>query len=468
MNAEQQKIKHLYNRFCFGLSTDIIKRASSLNAEIHQLLNNNSVCQKLETVSKEDVEKAKEIFKNNTDDKIKDLKKLLKSNVFELNNLWFQQMVNNSNQLQEKMSLFWHSNLACRSANPYFDQLYLDIIRQQALGNFGDLLKAVAKTPAMLQFLNGQQNRKEHPNENFAREVMELFTLGRGNYTEQDIKEAARAFTGWGFDKLGNYKFRWQWHDAGQKTIFGKSGYFTGDDVIDMLLSNPQTAYHITEKIYKHFVNENSNTTRIKQLSANFFSSNYDIRKLLTEIIQSDWFYAAENMGNRIKSPVELLAGIFRIVPVVFDSPDSLVFMERALNQILLNPPNVAGWKGGTAWIDSSSLMLRMKLPQYLFYDTSMNFTAKDIMPEMDSSAAYKSAFVNQLAHTKLKGTPDWTNAEHVFSSIDKDSVAQYLLAVPLANTAKQILAKMEVSDAINPLHQRIIYTMSLPEYQLN
>lgn len=468
MQSEFSKIKHLYNRFGFGLSTDIIKRASSLNAEINLLLNNNSVCQKLETVSQEDVEKAKEIFKNNTDDKIKDLKKLLKSNVFELNSLWFQQMINNSNQLQEKMSLFWHSNLACRSANPYFDQLYLDIIRQQALGNFGDLLKSVAKTPAMLQFLNGQQNRKEHPNENFAREVMELFTLGRGNYSEQDVKEAARAFTGWGFDKTGNFKFRWQWHDAGMKTIFGKSGSFNGDDVIDMLLANPQTAYHITEKIYRHFVNENGNATRVKQLSANFFSSNYDIRKLLTEIIQSDWFYMAENMGNRIKTPVELLAGIFRIVPVVFESPDSLVFMERALNQILLNPPNVAGWKGGTAWIDSSSLLLRMKLPQYLFYDTSMNFTAKDIMPEMDSSTAYKSAFVNQLAHTKLKGTPDWTNAEHVFSSIDKDSVAQYLLAVPLANTAKQILAKMEVSDAINPLHQRIIYIMSLPEYQLN
>lgn len=468
MTTEQQKIKHLYNRFGFGMTPEIIQRNTTVQNEIQRLLNSQVVCQKLETITKEEVDNAKEIIQNSKSEKIKDVKQLLKKNVFGLNFLWLNEMIENENQLREKMSLFWHSNLACRSANPYFDQLYLDIIRQNALGNFGDLLKSISKTPAMLQFLNGQQNRKEHPNENFAREVMELFTLGRGNYTEQDIKEAARAFTGWSFDKTGNFKFRAQWHDAGEKTIFGKSGYFTGDDVLQLLLEKKQTAYHIVEKLYAFFVNEKSNPQRIQQLANDFYSSGYDIKKLLSAIIQSDWFYDTENIGNRIKSPIELLAGIFRLVPVTFDNTESILFMERALNQILLNPPNVAGWKGGTAWIDSSSLMLRMKLPQYLFYDAELNFSAKEIMPEMGMAAAYKNNAVNKFVNTKLKGTPDWTKAENAFSNKSKDEISELLLSSSLDTTQKKILAQMDSNMKENSIRQCVIYTMSLPEYQLN
>jgi len=132
---------------------------------------------------------------------------------------WLDQMVSSDAQLREKMSLFWHGHFACRIINIYFQQELLDIVRSNALENFGDLLKMVSKSPAMLQFLNNQQNRKQHPNENFAREVMELFTLGRGNYTEDDVKEAARAFTGWSFDLTGQYVFRPHQHDDGMKTL---------------------------------------------------------------------------------------------------------------------------------------------------------------------------------------------------------------------------------------------------------
>src|SRR4030095_7613275 len=142
-------------------------------------------------------------------------------------------MVNSRAQLREKMAFFWHGHFACRNLNVFYQQALLDVIRRNALGSFRDMLHEVSKSAAMLNFLNNQQNRKDHPNENFAREVMELFTLGRGNYTEHDIKEAARAFTGWSATLKGEFVFRKFNHDFGTKTVLGKSGDLTGEDVLD-------------------------------------------------------------------------------------------------------------------------------------------------------------------------------------------------------------------------------------------
>src|SRR5262249_34193319 len=196
--------------------------------------------------------------------------------------------------------------------NIFYQQGLLDVIRRNALGNFGDLLKEVSKSAAMLFFLNNQQNRKDHPNENFAREVMELFTMGRGNYTEQDIKEAARAFTGWGANAGGEFVFRKFQHDTGEKTVLGKSGNFDGDNIIDILIENKQTARFITRKIYRYFVNDEVNEAIVDKLANKFYQSNYDISELMKEIFSSDWFYDPKNIGSRIKSPVELIVGIRR------------------------------------------------------------------------------------------------------------------------------------------------------------
>jgi len=159
----------------------------------------------------------------------------------DLNLLWLDKMVNSDQQLLEKMAFFWHGHFASRNLNVFFQQQMLDVIRQNALGSFRDLLHQVSKSAAMLNFLNANQNRKDHPNENFAREVMELFTLGRGNYTEHDIKEAARAFTGWGANIKGEFVFRRFTHDDGNKTVLEKTGNFNGDDVLDILLDQKQT-----------------------------------------------------------------------------------------------------------------------------------------------------------------------------------------------------------------------------------
>ncbi|HQW92994.1 MAG TPA: DUF1800 domain-containing protein, partial [Ferruginibacter sp.] len=192
-----------------------------------------------------------------------------------MNLRWVQSMISSEAQLREKMSLFWHGHFACRIQNSFFQQELLHIIRTHALGNFGDMLKAVSKSPAMLQFLNNQQNRKLKPNENFAREVMELFTMGRGNYTENDVKEAARAFTGWAFNAAGEFVFRKNQHDTGSKTFLGRTGNFDGDDILNILLEQKQTAQYISRKIYRYFVNEQVHEENQLWLGNRFYSNHY-------------------------------------------------------------------------------------------------------------------------------------------------------------------------------------------------
>src|SRR5687767_7944181 len=173
-----------------------------------------------------------------------------------LNLNWLKLFVNTDAQLREKLAFFWHGHFACRNLNVFYQQGLLDSLRRNANGSFRDMLHDISKTAAMLNFLNNQQNRKDHPNENFAREVMELFTLGRGNYTETDIKEAARAFTGWTSNLRGEYVFRKNQHDFGSKHVLGHKGDFDGDEVLDILLDQKQTARYITQKLYKFLVND--------------------------------------------------------------------------------------------------------------------------------------------------------------------------------------------------------------------
>ena len=266
-----------------------------------------------------------------------------------LNLLWLDEMVHSKAQLREKMAFFWHGHFASRNLNIFYQQLMLDTIRQDALGSFRDLLHGVSKSAAMLFFLNAQQNRKGRPNENFAREVMELFTLGRGHYTEADVKEAARAFTGWGANLEGEFQFKQMQHDTGVKTVLGKTGNLTGEDVLDILLAQKRTAQFITEKIYRFFVNEKTDKAKVDWLAGRFFSNDYSIAKLMEDIFTADWFYDAKNIGAIIKSPIELFAGIRRMLPMEIENNEAQLLVQKLMGQTLFYPPNVAGWPGGAA-----------------------------------------------------------------------------------------------------------------------
>lgn len=390
----------------------------------------------------------------------------------DLNVQWINQMATSPAALREKMSLFWHNHFACRiNQRPKFVLDYVNTIRQHALGNFGEMLLAVSKTPAMLQFLNNQQNRKNAPNENFAREVMELFTLGKSttgkpHYTETDIKEAARAFTGWQFTPDGQFVFRERVHDDGPKTIFGETGTFQGDDVLQLLLKNPQTARHVTTKIYREFVNEQVDSQRVDELSRRFYKSGYDIADLMEAIFTADWFFDPQNIGAHIKSPVELLAGIRHTFGLTFSDPQPQVFVQRTLGQMLLYPPNVAGWPGGRNWIDSSSLLFRMKLPDYVFKNVNVPIRPKD-----DGDVNLQP--LDRKGAAQFTTVVDWTGFQQPFLNVPTaqlpDALAACLLPFPLKADQKTLLLKQLRPGQTEPEQIRTLATamMSLPEFQL-
>jgi len=391
-----------------------------------------------------------------------------------LNLLWLDEMINSEAQLREKMSLFWHGHFACRVINSFFQQELLHTIRTNALGNFGEMLKEVSRSPSMLQYLNNQQNKRKSPNENFAREVMELFTMGRGNYSEKDIKEAARAFTGWGYNLQGEFVFRKQFHDTGSKTFLGRTGNFTGDDILNILLEQPQTATFITQKIYKYFVNETVDAAQVQWLSKRFFANKYDVKKLLQDIYSSDWFYAEKNIGNKIKSPVELLAGIRRLMPMELDNDQSQLLFQKVLGQILFYPPNVAGWPGGRTWIDSSTLMVRLQIPQVLAAKESITIRAKNDDDVNMGQMMEQQMRINKNKMYTSKGASaniEWPMVNKIFEKIKRENLLQKMADTLLQSQSRvdiKVMEKYLTADSReNFIKSAVIQLMTTPEYQL-
>jgi len=402
-----------------------------------------------------------------------------------LNMYWMHEMVGTASQLREKMAFFWHGHFACRNLNVFYQQGLLDVIRRNALGNFGTMLKEVSKSAAMLNFLNNQQNRKDHPNENFAREVMELFTLGRGNYTENDVKEAARAFTGWGANVKGEFQFRRFQHDFGSKTVLGRTGDFDGAEVLDILLEEKQTARYITQKIYKFFVNEKADTDKINWLADRFYKNEYDISKLMEDIFTSDWFYDEKNIGAQIKSPVELLVGIQRMLPMKLENEEALMLLQRVLGQLLFYPPNVAGWPGGKNWIDSSSLMMRMRIPKLINDVDEMNVKAKDdddtMMGMKDVNMQAKGnkkpggqqsgAAYTGMRRQQINANVDWQPYVKHYESVPRENLAEAISKILLQTKSRVsmdiIKQYADQTGRENFIKTATLQVMSTPEYQL-
>jgi uncharacterized protein (DUF1800 family) len=400
----------------------------------------------------------------------KELRKKSREDIRNLNLYWVNEMVNSEAQLREKMSLFWHGHFACRNLNIFFQQELLQAIRRNALGNFRDLLHEVSKTAAMLNFLNNNQNRKDHPNENFAREVMELFTTGRGNYSEHDVKEAARAFTGWGANAKGEFVFRRFQHDDGSKTVLGKTGNFDGDEVLEILLDQKQTAKFISQKIYRFFVNDTTNQSKVDWLADRFYETDYDIGKLMEDIFTSDWFYNEENIGCKIKSPVELLVGIQRMLPMKLENEEGLLLLQRLLGQILFYPPNVAGWPGGRTWIDSSTLMMRMRIPQLINDRDEFNIKPKtddDQMVGRDDEIKTKTGKATRPINAEI----DWSKYVEYYNRVPRgelvNDIAGNLLQTKKAVSADIINEYSDASDKESFIKTATIQIMSTPEYQL-
>jgi uncharacterized protein (DUF1800 family) len=265
--------------------------------------------------------------------------------------------------LQEKMTLFWHGHFAT-SAEKVRDAYLMwrqnALFRRMATGNWSQMLIAVAKDPAMLIWLDQAQSRKEHPNENFAREVMELFALGEGHYTEADITEAARALTGWSYDReTQDFIERPQWHDRGSKTIFGQTGFFNGEDFLERVVAQPQAARFITAKLWNFFAGEWPSEELVTALTATFRRAGDNFKPLLRTMFLSEEFYSPAIIRNQVKSPVQWLVGSARVLERPLPPPLVCLGLTRNLGQDLFAPPNVKGWDGGLSWITTNTLLAR-------------------------------------------------------------------------------------------------------------
>jgi uncharacterized protein (DUF1800 family) len=358
-----QEIVHLYNRVGFGISSIEANNLQSKSRTqiVSQLFEASQSATPLEI----DLSELRASLKGlNLKDR-KKIRSLIKDSVkkvHKLNIAWLYKLGNTEQLLSEKMTLFWANHFVCHDKNIIHFQQYQNTLRTHALGNFKDFVIAISKEAAMIKYLNAKQNRKQQPNENFARELMELFTLGRDQYSEKDIKEAARAFTGWSHDLMGNFRLRKRQHDYEEKTFLGKTGNFTGEDIIDIILQQKQCAQFICEKVYRYFVNDQLDTSRVSEMT-DIFYKDYNIENLMRFVLTSDWFYDKKNIGTKIKSPVEFLIGMHRVVPMQFEKERELVYLQKLLGQHLLFPPNVAGWKGGKNWINPNTMMLRLRFP---------------------------------------------------------------------------------------------------------
>ncbi len=452
-------IQHLYNRVGFGITPKELAHLSKKSKK--NIVNELFTSSKKTTLIKVDTSflngKSQKDYKDK--EQRKKLQKISRRKVDEFSTAWFQQLNNPSEVLREKMTLFWTNHFVCESKNIVYLQNYNNVLRKNALGNFKNFTKIVSKEAAMLGYLDNKKNKKKSPNENFARELMELFTLGQDQYTEEDIKESARSFTGYKHNFNGDFSFKQKDHDEKEKTFFGKKGNFNGDDIIDLILEKEQCARFISEKIYGYFVNENINKKHVEKMVKVFYKD-YDIENLMRFVLRSKWFYDDENMGTKIKSPIEFLIGMNTIVPFEIEKTKQLLLVQRLLGQILVNPPNVAGWQTGRNWIDSNTIVTRLRLPSVLLNNAQIAYSEKGNEETMITTNFNKRKLQRKAF---IKVTSDWNSFEENYKNNSNKEIIHQIITTKLNSGIEKMLQRnLKLSK-----RDFVIQLMSLPEYQL-
>ena len=300
--------------------------------------------------------------------KTRELQRLQREEVESLKSWWIDQMGRTPRPLQEKMTLFWHGHFATSAEKVKQAQSNYElnkVFRTNATGNLKTLVFEVGKSAAMLRYLDNNQNRKGHPNENWSRELMELFTLGIGHYTEDDIKEAARAFSGY-TDRRGQFTFVANQHDYGSKTFLGQTGDFDGADIINIIFQQPQAARFISKKLWEFFVYENPSEQLVEELATILRANDFELKPLLSAIFLSHEFYGEKAMAGQIKSPAQY---VVMMMDQLQFKPDKRLLVNlalRGLGQDLFYPPNVKGWPGNRAWINTNTLLMRYNISAYV------------------------------------------------------------------------------------------------------
>jgi len=274
---------------------------------------------------------------------------------------WLERMYTTQHPLHEKMTLFWHGHFAVSAQKVRSSQVIYDlnrVLRKFALGNFKTLTTAVGQTPAMLDYLDNRKSTRKSPNENWARELMELFTLGKGNYTEDDIKQAARAFSGWTCDFNG-FIYDEKRVDGGEKSFMGRTGKLTGWDILDTIFEQPAVSTFVVTKLWEFFAYEDPEPEIVQPLAAQFRESNYEIRPLLETMLTSEAFYAPRAQGTQVKSPVQFVLQSADDLGLKQPPYAAMAQVAKQLGQELFYPPNVKGWDGNRAWANANAMLIR-------------------------------------------------------------------------------------------------------------
>lgn len=361
---------------------------------------------------------------------------------------WLHRMLHTPAPLLEKTTLFWHGHFASSSAKVTDTRLMYnqnELFRRNALGKFEPMVLGIARDPAMLIYLDSATNRKTHPNENFSREVMELFVLGIGNYTEKDIQELARCFTGWEI-QYGAFKFNRYQHDYGSKTVLGKSGNFDGGDSVKVLLEQPAAARFLCGKLVRYYITDETDLSpeMIEPLAQKLRESDYTFAPVLETLFASRLFYSQTSIGKKVRSPVELGIGLLRSLEATAGLPQ-IADQIRELGQMPLFPPNVKGWPGGMSWINSSTLLGRANFVRQLVQDNDTLFGGVTL-----------EAYVDKLG---------WKTADQVV-----DGLSELLLAVPLPKDVRlQLVAQIDGGreGRLTKLKKTVHTLGSLPEFQM-
>lgn len=348
-NEERRRIAHLLRRGGFGATPDEVERclAQGYAATVDELVEYERVPDTLDAVL------------GPMEGNLLDLSVLEDAQTW-----WLYRMVHTRRPLEERLTLFWHGHFATANSkvnNPLAMHNQNALLRRHALGNFRTLVLEVSRDPAMLIWLDGNTNRKAAPNENYGRELLELFTLGIGNYTEDDVRETARAFTGWNLrpaKRVPVFNFDRNQHDDGEKTILGRTGTWGGEEAIDIILDHPAHAPFLVRKLFACFAYDDPEPEVIEPFVRLYRDGGFELKPVVRAILLSEAFQSRRARREHVRSPVELVVGTIRTLGIPVRER-TLVPMLAAMGQALYNPPNVGGWKGGLAWINPSTLVER-------------------------------------------------------------------------------------------------------------
>lgn len=459
-----QHIQHLYRRIGFGILPTQLEALSAKSRK--DIVNGLFRASQKTTPLEVDTSKIKALYKNailngsKIDAETRRMaQKLSRKKQVDLNAAWVERLTTSNAILREKMTLFWANHFVCKDNSIVYIQQFNNTLRKHALGDFRAFVNAISKEAAMTKYLNTKQNKKQKPNENFARELMELFTLGVGHYTETDIKESARAFTGYGHNLQGQFVFKKRLHDEGSKTFFGKTGHFSGEAIIDAILEKKACAKFICTKLYRYFVNDTINEVHVNQMT-NVFYKNYSIEQVMKFTLMADWFYDTKNMGTKIKSPIEFIVGIKTFIPITFGKRKQLLQLQRLLGQTLLDPPNVAGWKGGKSWIDSNTIALRLRLPSLILNNAYISTVTQN---QPDTLDTIRKERLYGKKNKRFSADTNWSYFEKHFKDVPTNAIANHIIACNLNEGVKTYLDTLKKSSK----QEYCIQLMSLPEYQM-